>query len=185
MNATKLTSTSAYEAFAPLADRISKEMERRVRFAFQKYCEETGGGIYQRLHSSSNSAAGKHFELCRRYVTAESGYSFSTGSKLVLAEAFLTKEAREFGEASVLGFVAKLIEKLGDIEVRDLTFFGGADFTINARHNGHNIRVDQQTVYKYSARGSLYCQFPARIYVDGKFTPAARYDEAVAAKKGA
>jgi hypothetical protein len=79
------------------------------------------------------------------------------------------------------GFVAKLNEKLGDLDaavVRRASSRGA--FTISGQKNDHAVTVEQQVVIKVSKHGLWYAQFPARIYVDGKFTPASKYEAAIA-----
>lgn len=173
-----LTDTSAFEAFKPLADRIEARIISRIEKTYAKWVEASGGvSKYYRYNDTSSEA--KDFRAIRRYVRDENG-SGRNGEKMVLAADFLAKEAKQIAEDSVLGFVAKLISKVGDIKMTDLQFRGGADFTIRAEANGHDVCIEQQTVYKMTQSWSLYCQFPARIYVDGKFTPAAKFKEAVA-----
>ena len=175
---TNLTDTSAFEAFKPLADRIEARITSRIETSFAKWVEESGG-VYKHYRYNDTSREAKYFLAVRRYVRGETG-SCRTGEKMILASDVLAKEAKQIAEDSVLGFVAKLISKVGDLKMTDLQFRGGADFTIRADANGHDVCIEQQTVYKMTQSWALYCQFPARIYVDGKFTPAAKFKEAVA-----
>ena len=46
-----------------------------------------------------------------------------------------------------------------------------------ANRDGQKIVLDQQRVLKFSSKGKMFHQFPARIYVDGKFYPEAVYKE--------
>lgn len=175
---TNLTDTSAFEAFKPLADRIEARIISRIEKTYAKWVEASGG-VYKHYRYNDTSNEAEDFLAIRRYVRGVSGINRS-GQKMILATDFLAKDAKQIAEDSVLGFVAKLIKKVGDIKMTDLEFRGGADFSIRADVNGHAVCIEQQTVYKLTKSWTLYCQFPARIYVDGKFTPAAKFDEAVA-----
>ena len=177
---TILTQTSAFEQFKPLADRIEARMIEQVRKVFALWAEASGG-VYKHYRYNDTSREAQDFRVVSRYLKTKDGFaSFRDGTEVELNEERLAKVAKELGEDSVLGFVAKLISKVGEIEMTNLRFFGGADFTIDGTVNGHDIRVEQQTVFKMSKHWTHYCQFPARIYVDGKFTPAAKFEGAVA-----
>lgn len=181
----KLTETSAFEQFKPLADAIEAKMIERQTRLYDRYVSEYGDVYPSRrdlTQGYSDTEQGRAFYPCQGYVTADnSDYKGYAGKVMSLDTDRLNKHAKELGESSVMGFVSKLIGKLGNIELRDLNFQDGADFTIWADLGGQTVRVDQQTVYKVSRNNTLYCQFPARIYVDGKFTPASKFDDAIKA----
>jgi hypothetical protein len=91
----------------------------------------------------------------------------------------LNRLAEQNATAQIESFAHKLVQKLGQFGEFEATFARGGDFTIKGVVNGHKVVVDQQTIFKISSQGTPFNQFPARIYVDGKFTPAAKYAEAV------
>ena len=176
----KLTDTSAYEAFKPLADRIEERIKSQIEKTYAKWVEASGG-VYKRYRYDDVSREAQDFRVISRYLKAVDGYSsFRSGTEVELNAERVAKVAKEIGEDSVMGFVAKLVDKVGDIKMTNLRFHGGADFSIHGHTNGHDVRIDQQTVYKMSKQWTPYCQFPARIYVDGQFTPASKFNEAVA-----
>lgn len=171
---TKLTETSAFEQFKPIAVNVEEWMIDRVKRAHARWTELSDGNAPKFGYRYSDRS-----DEARAYARCCSFIKYNSDGELDGER--LAKKAKEFGEDTVLGFVAKLISKLGDIEMTNLHFMGGGDFTIHGTANGHAIRVDQQTVYKLDSRDKPYCQFPARIYVDGKFTPAAQFKDAIAA----
>lgn len=83
--------------------------------------------------------------------------------------------AQQNAEDVVEGFVRKLESKLGDLDTVEMSRTDGARFTLTGTLGGRRVRVEQQVVFKASSRGKLYHQFPARIYVDGQFTPEADF----------
>lgn len=177
---TILTETSAFEQFKPLADRIEARMLDIVKKNYGKWVEASGG-TFKHYRYNDGSREANYYRAVASFIKVADGHlSARTGTPMVLNEERLAKKAKELGEDSVLGFVHKLIVKLGNIEMTDLDFRGGSNFTIRATKNGHEVRVAQQTVYKMSRQWTHYCQFPARIYVDGKFTPAAKFEAATA-----
>ncbi len=93
---------------------------------------------------------------------------------------WLRKMATLAAEGAVADYTAKLVRKLGDNGNWQVARVGNGSFTITGEVNGHKVAVEQQVVFKISSKGTPFNQFPARIYVDGKFTPEKEYEEAVA-----
>ena len=176
----QLTDTEAFEAFRPIRDELEARYVARVQSAFAKWSEENAGRGYRHYRYNDNSAEARAFRQCQRYVKSASGFG-RYGDEVKISEDFLAKEAAQFAEDAVMGFVAKLVSKVGDIKMTNLRFQGNGRFQIDGFTNGHDVRVEQDVVYKVNKQYNLYCQWPARIYVDGKFTPAAKFDAAVAA----
>ena len=83
----------------------------------------------------------------------------------------IEKFCQEAAESNVESYVAKLEKKLGDIEDVAIIDVRDGAFTITGRLGNSKVVVNQTIVMKFSNRGTPYHQFPARIYVDGKFTP--------------
>ena len=89
----------------------------------------------------------------------------------------LQKLADEYGEQMATKWANKLECKLENVEGVEMRNAGRGSFTFTGRREGKAIRVEQQTVTKVSNRGTWFHQFPARIYVDGKFTSEKAYKE--------
>ena len=84
---------------------------------------------------------------------------------------YATRIATESAEETI----AKLIKKLGTLAEAEITDHGGGQFTLVGRLGTHRVCVEQQRVFKFSSKGTPFNQWPARIYVDGKFTPEAAF----------
>jgi hypothetical protein len=91
--------------------------------------------------------------------------------------------AQAEAEATCLAWYKKLTCKLGEVESATLHYSGVGSYCLTVTKAGvsDSIRIDQQIVWKVSSRGSWFAQFPARIYVGGKFTPEAKFKAQVAA----
>lgn len=123
----------------------------------------------------------------KAYDFDKQAYSFAKsdgdrlGSLIVgVSEEWLAKCAAEYAEATIQSFVAKLTKKLGaltDVEVRRAD---GATFVITGKLGDKAVRVEQSQIFKVSPRGTFFHQWPARIYVDGKFTPEAAFKKLAA-----
>jgi hypothetical protein len=93
-------------------------------------------------------------------------------------EEWLEKNAAEYAEGQVAGFVAKLTKKIGDLENVHIGHLNHAsfEFSINGMmQSGAVVRINQQAVFKISPKGNPFVQWPARIYVNGDFTPEAAF----------
>jgi hypothetical protein len=85
--------------------------------------------------------------------------------------AYADKRATE----SVLAWEGKLAAKMGELEGATVAYLHGNVFAVNGTKQGHAVRVEQDMIINVSSKGKLFNQFPARLYVDGKFTSAAAY----------
>ena len=166
------------EAFAPLKPLMVAEFEGYVTRTVRGWGDtgdRMGGGPTLTLRGGGEGVGG----FARRFAVMDSNRVNARPTGEVNA-AWLRKNAEESADAQIAAFAAKLEKKLGTLGDFQATFTRGADFTITGTRNGHRIVVEQQTVFKVSTHGTPFNQFPARIYVDGKFTPAAQYEAAVA-----
>ena len=87
----------------------------------------------------------------------------------------LDKHAQDFADAQVDSFIHKLESKIGHLTDVSLVLRGNGEFTIWGMQGDARVKVDQQVVFKVSSKGTFFLQWPARIYVDGKFTPEAKF----------
>lgn len=83
--------------------------------------------------------------------------------------------ADEAAEACCADLQARLEEKVAGLEAVDVKSVGGGNFEVTGTKNGKAVLVAQQTIINVSSKGKLFNQFPARIYVNGKLTPAAKF----------
>lgn len=179
---TNLTDTSAFDAFRPIRDDLEQRFTASVTTAFDLWSVLNAGRGFRHYSYSDTSDEAKAYRASSSYMTSADGsVVLRTGTAMKLNEERLAKHASQFADDAVLGFVAKLVSKVGDIEMTNLRFHGNGRFEIYGTANGHAVRVEQDVVYKYTRDCRLYCQWPARIYVNGQFTPAAKFNAAVAA----
>lgn len=165
--------TQIAEAFDPIADVAAAGYERRVREAFEAFRDENGE--VRRPGRAHPKAA--TFGRCARYVRSAPGFYGRTTDPLIIADDFLAKEAAQFGKDQVAGFVAKLEGKIGDLTDVSLTMRNNGEFTILGKIGDRLVRVEQIVVFKVSSTGQFFLQWPARIYVNGQFTPEKKFKE--------
>lgn len=86
-------------------------------------------------------------------------------------------------EATCLAWYKKLGGKLGAVESATLHYSGNGSYRLTVTKAGiaEEIEIHQQVVWKRGTRrGNWFAQFPARIYVGGKFTPEGKFKSALA-----
>jgi len=153
----------ALEAFRPeIANRYTKQ----VRRSLERMVEVLGPslkGVY-----NSWEFARTWSSLVGKYVDFKDGVA-------VINEDRLAKGAALYAEAASQEWQAKFELKLGNIELAEVRNQRGALFVIVGRRNGHSVAIEQDMIVKSSTKGRLFNQFPARIYVDGKFMPEKKY----------
>jgi hypothetical protein len=87
----------------------------------------------------------------------------------------LANEAAEYAENVVESWKVKINAKLGELESAQVENMGGMQFNITGTKHGRQVRIEQTVIVKTSSLGKVFNQFPARIYVDGKFTSEAAF----------
>ncbi|MCK5641742.1 MAG: hypothetical protein KAJ19_13150 [Gammaproteobacteria bacterium] len=87
----------------------------------------------------------------------------------------LAERAEAYAQGVVDTWKKKIADKLEKLEEVEVKFLNGGDLSIRGTRAGRVVRIEQQTVFKVSRNGLLFNQFPARIYVDGKFYPETKY----------
>ena len=92
----------------------------------------------------------------------------------------LDERADKYAGATTDKWQAKIQTKLTELDEYSVENMKGGNLVITGRRNGHNVTLLQQTILKVSSRGTLFNQFPARLYVDGKFTPEKKFADATA-----
>jgi len=177
-----LKDTNVFDAFQPLIDNISSQFSKNVRKDVEKHFEMFGNG---RISKSNFNSMGEYLyalsqrSRLRRWLRdLDKSHNIHSENYVIDLDG-INREAKKLAENSVVGMVGKTIKKVGDLEDVKLEFRGGADFSVIGKKNGKIISCDQQTVWKRDKSDNWYNQFPMRIYVGGKFTPAAKFDDAV------
>lgn len=94
----------------------------------------------------------------------------------VLNPTKLEENAQKYAEVQVDAWRDKILAKMGELTSAKVEYFWtSGQFTITGLRGNRAVAIHQTRVMKSSCRGLLFHQFPARIYVDGKFTSEAAY----------
>lgn len=158
---------TALEAFKP-------ELEARfVSFTtrgIERMIEQFGPSV----KGIANSRFYKNWSENLRPFTRRAGVG-SPNDPITISHERIATHAKLFADATVEAWNAKIEAKLGELDNAEIVEGGGMEFTLTGTRNGHSIRIVQDMIVNVSPKGTLFNQFPSRIYVDGKFTPAATY----------
>lgn len=96
-------------------------------------------------------------------------------SEYSLNAARVAAAATAFADATVATWADKIAAKLGELDNAEVRHLDGYRFAVTGSKGDRKVLIEQDMIVNVSSRGTLFNQFPARIYVDGKFTPAAKY----------
>jgi hypothetical protein len=151
--------TAALEALRP---ELAAIYDRQVRNAFNQIVADLGADLKNVYNDWT------HARTFRGLVAPAL-------TDKQIDEAKLAKLAALYAEAATLEWKDKIEAKLGDLENVQIRRFHGCNFLIGGLRAGRKISIDQNIIVKRSTKGLLFNQFPARIYVDGKFTPEKKY----------
>lgn len=160
-----MTNTAAaLEAFAPeLAARFVAHSTRLFNFYVERYG--------QNLRGIANSSDYTNYSNSVRPFIKRIGVG-SMNDPVALNTEYLAKLADQYAADTVAAWAAKIDAKLGELEDAKLARGAGMTFLLHGRKNGRAVTVEQTMIVNISPKGTLFNQFPARIYIDGKFTSA-------------
>jgi hypothetical protein len=96
-------------------------------------------------------------------------------SEYVLDADRVAAAATVFANATVATWADKIAAKLGELHSAEVRHIDGYRFRIVGTKGDRSICIEQDMILNISSKGTLFNQFPARIYVNGKFTSAAAY----------
>lgn len=85
------------------------------------------------------------------------------------------RHALVIGMDAAVQWYEKACEKLGPLEDASVTFDAEGGCIVSGWRERREIVMMQQRVFKASKNGKDFTQYPARIYVNGEYTPDAIY----------
>lgn len=166
--------TDLTAALAHLRPELADRYARQVRAAF-------AGMI--KVHGPALNGIYNSWDFARTFRTLVSpvmACRHRVCDDVAIDETKLAKAANDYAEAAVAEWLSKIEGKLGNLEDTVVQSFGGCRYTIYGTRAGKKVAIEQDVIMKSSTKGLLFNQFPARIYVDGKFTSEAKYKAAFA-----
>jgi hypothetical protein len=110
-----------------------------------------------------------------QFCVVRTGTGTRRDEPYVLCEQRLAKFAAALADQWATEVLNKVDAKVGELADANVLYAGSANFVITGTKNGRGVRIDQQQIINCSSKGTLFNQYPSRIYVDGKFTPASKF----------
>jgi hypothetical protein len=150
---------------AELIEVFTKQVSGSVRYTFESLVAKFGPTL-KGVHNSREHYAWSETvrPCCDR---TDEGYSLNEGR--------LVSFAAEFAKELAEDVLVKVEAKVGALTNPEVHRVRGADFIITGSKNERAVLIEQNQIINVSSRGKLFNQYPSRIYVDGKFTPAAKF----------
>jgi hypothetical protein len=87
----------------------------------------------------------------------------------------IERESVRYAKGQIDAFKFKLNQKLADLADIENLKIDGSNFRFSGVLGENKVLVEQTTVLKCSNKGTLFNQWPCRIYVNGKFMSEAAF----------
>lgn len=162
------------EAYKP---ELANTIERQIFATIQSLKEIYGPDMRGKNRQGQKASQSKAWERYRSLATRD-----SDGNVEPVHERMADYALAQAG-AVVDAWGEKIASKLSDLQNTTVRHLDGHRFAITGERDGKKIRIEQDMIINYSALGTAYNQFPARIYVDGKFHPEAAYKKLIGTDK--
>jgi hypothetical protein len=150
---------------AELIEVFTKQINARIRYQFEAITAKFGPSIKGVYNSTDGLVWKESVSLC--CDRNDDVYS--------LSEERLARFAAVLADEMADDVLAKVDAKVGELADAEVIRVSGADFRILGAKNNNAVTIEQQQILNVSSRGKLFNQFPSRIYVNGKFTPASKF----------
>ena len=92
-----------------------------------------------------------------------------------LVPALVQAAATSYADGVAESLQFKIMGKAGDLKEPNVSRLTGSNFRIHGKLGSKAVTIEQNTIINVSPLGKLFNQFPARIYVEGKFMSEAAY----------
>ncbi len=169
------------EAMLRYAPELEDDYQAHVRDLFDRMQTELGPalkGIYNSHRWSRTFSATVQGNVTNADPAGRNVWQQDTPYRI--DEKMLDRNAKRFGEEVSLAWFGKMKSKLGNITDVTITPPDSAgSITITGKHDGDNVRVEQHMIVNVSILGTLYNQWPALIYVNGKKKSEAQYKKII------
>lgn len=171
--------------FMAQAPALAAEWDAYVRRVFKFYAEKFGDGASVpadlfpgrdwRVRLTDEQADQQ--AVVNQIVAKHSDRVEGEAASYVLNAEKLAAEAKVYGETVAMQWFYKTNGKLGALTDAKLHEDRGGNVSVTgSKDDGRAVRMEQTRIIKWApVARRAYHQFPARIYLDGKFTPFADY----------
>lgn len=152
-----------------LVEVFTGQITRSIRFQFENITKIFGANARGVANSRQYRVWAETVRPCCDRSTNRVDADYS------LSEERLAKFADRLANDMADDVLGKVNAKVGQLDSAVVTLVSGANFLINGSKNGRGVSIEQNQIINVSVKGKLFNQYPSRIYVDGKFTSAAKF----------
>ena len=169
--------TNVHEA---LASRIPETKAWIIRVWTARF-EEAYKKFGPTLRSGSNvskrdySIAQEARSMAKVANPPKNKYDITHVNHYVIDMERVEKQAQAKAEALCLQWENKIVSKTESLTNVKLVYGGDLTYTITGERDGRKVTIEQIMTLCANFNGTVYNQFPARIYMDGKFVPEEAY----------
>lgn len=154
--------------------QIEDRFKSIVTSQFERMVNALGPTLKGAFNHSSYAhlmAHGSSVRMSLNYDSSTKEYSLDTDK--------LNKLATIYAEQTIEKWELKIQSKMGDLENAKIHHLDGFRFSIEGTRQGGIIKVGiiQDMIVNMSSKGTLFNQFPARIYVNKKMVSESKYKE--------
>ncbi|MEL6361710.1 MAG: hypothetical protein AAFR21_11550 [Pseudomonadota bacterium] len=175
----ELESPKVRRALSPIRKIFRKFFIADIEASYSVWLSRYGDASYRIYRDDDHSQEADLYRRFRSFLRFEKGCG-SFGERMILNRESLTKSAVSFADAQYDGFLERIVQRFGDINLTAARFYGGNEFDIDADVGGRAVTLFHRIECERSGFEAPVFHLHSRIYVDGKFTPLAKFKEAVA-----
>lgn len=183
---TTTTTTTIRAALEAEKPATVAQYKQYIREYFAAFVAEFGDDTFALSKwSYDHTSRGEYFLRRRRVIygfmsTRKTTEDYYGPSVQVLDEVAVAKAAAEYASQTIDQMIAKLESKTGGLsEVEVVSISPGAlEVTLRGKRGADLVTIEQRKILNMSSHGTLFNQFPALIYVNGKKTSEAAYKRA-------
>lgn len=164
------------EAYKPeLIDRFERIIRREYNTLVERFGPTMKNESGQSVYNSSYYSIWKESvrPCCQSNKVA--GDLRGKETTYTLNDAAIAARGEAYALATIEAWEAKISAKMGELTEAECRRMDGQRFLITGKRGDLAVSIEQDMIVNVSVKGKLFNQFPARIYVDGKFTSEAKY----------
>jgi hypothetical protein len=173
-----VTNTNAIDAItAAIKPVIAADYAAAMVRGLARMLERFGPTMQGVGNSGSYREWGQINTCCRSVLIDASKPRTVSNVTYEIDEERLAAKSNEYADACCNEWAAKWARKVGELENVEGRYASSRRIVFGGRRAGKLVVIEQTMITNCSPKGVFFHQFPARIYVDGKFTSEKAYSK--------
>lgn len=168
---------AAIEAHKPaLAASFTSRIQATFDYLVQKFGDRMEG-----IYNTTSSHVWR--ETVRPLCTSTRTGDLRGSLSYQLNPEKVAEAAARYADLTAAAWEGKIQAKLGELDAATVHRLDGLRFRITGTRAGRAVEIQQDMILNVSSKGTVFNQFPARLYVERKFTSEAAYKRMFAPKQ--